>query len=85
MTQLADVMYHVWSSDIAAPKLVNRKVMAVVQGHCFLLETEDGKVVKETEIQNLFSNQEETDTRIVLYYAYAKLYCANSMVVTMFQ
>ena len=71
-SQLVDVIYHVWSSDISAHKLVNRKVMAVVECYCFLLETEDGKVVKEIEIQNLFSNHEETDSRIALYYAYAQ-------------
>ena len=71
-SQLADIIHRVWSSDISAPKLMNRKVMTVVQGHCFLLETEDGKAVKETEITDLFSDQEETDTRIVLYCVYAQ-------------
>ena len=45
--------------------------MAVVQGHCFLLVSEDGKAVKQTEIENLFSSHEETDARIVLYCVYA--------------
>ena len=71
-SKLADAIYHVRSSDISAPKLVNRKVMALVQDHCLLLEIEDGKFVKETEIRNLFSNQEETDSRIVLYCAYTQ-------------
>ena len=31
-----------------------------------------GKFVKETKIRNLFSNQEETDSRIVLYCAYTQ-------------
>ena len=61
-SQLVDVIYRVWSSDISAPKLVNRKVF---QGHCFLSETKVGKVVKEIGIQNLLSNHQETDSRYV--------------------
>jgi len=50
---------------------VLRKVISVVQGQCHLLESDDRITVKKTEINELCSDQEETDTRIVLYCAYA--------------
>ena len=45
--------------------------MSVVQGHVYLLESEDGMTVRKTEIPEIFSDQEETDTRVILYCAYA--------------
>ena len=71
--QLADVMNEVWSSDAFAHKLQNRKIVSVVQGHVYLLESEDayGMTVRKTEILEIFSDQEETDTRVILYCAYA--------------
>ena len=71
-SQLLDVMNEVWSSDAFAPKLVQRKVVSVVQGRSYLLESDDGISVKKTEIPELHSNQEETDTRVILYCAYAQ-------------
>ena len=71
-SQLVDVMNEVWSSDAFAPKLVQRKVVSVVQGRSYLLESDDGISVKKTEIPELHSNQEETDTRVILYCAYAQ-------------
>ena len=65
-------MNEVWSSDAFAPKLVQRKVVSVVQGRSYLLESDDGISVKKTEIPELHSNQDETDTRVILYCAYAQ-------------
>ena len=62
----------VWCSDSFTPKLVQRKGVSVVQGHSYLLESDDGMTVKKTEIPELYSNQEETDPRIILYCAYAQ-------------
>jgi len=71
-SQLVDVINEVWCSGAFAPKLVQRKVVAVVQGHSYLLESDDGITVKKTEIPELYSDQEETAARIVLYCAYAQ-------------
>ena len=72
ISQLVHVMNEVWCSDAFAHKLQNRKIVSVVQGHDYLLETEDGITVRKTEIPEIFSDQEETDTRsrVILYCAY---------------
>jgi hypothetical protein len=69
-SQLVEVIVAVWSSDEFAPKLLNRRVYVVLQGHCYLLTSTDGQSVTKTEIPTLLSNQEETDTRVVLYSLY---------------
>ncbi len=71
-SQNMDVMHEVWCSDAFAPKLVQRKVVSVVQCHSYLLESDDGITVKKIEIPELYSDQEETYTRMVLYCAYAQ-------------
>ena len=71
-TQLFDLMLRVWSSDCAASHLQSRKVMLVVQGRVFCLTSPDGLTVEHSELHSLESNQEETDTRIVLYIAHAQ-------------
>ena len=43
-----------------------------MQGQCPLLESDDGIIAKNTEIPELYSDKDETDTRIVLYCVYAK-------------
>jgi hypothetical protein len=48
------VILTIWSSKFS-PKLHTRKVVAVSEGHAFLLETEDGDATKKSEIQSLFS------------------------------
>ena len=42
----------------------------VVQGQAFELTSRDGVTVKKKEIPELRSNQEETDTRVILYAEY---------------
>ena len=37
--------------------------------HVYLLESEDGMTVRKTKIPEIFSDQEETDTRVILYCA----------------
>ena len=70
-TQLFNLMMRVWSSDDEASHVQNRNVMLVVQGRVFKF-TSDGQSVQETEVPALRSNQEETDSRIIIYIAYAQ-------------
>ena len=42
------------------------------EGDAFLLSSEDGKNTEVTEIQELSSSQEETDSRVILYCRYGK-------------
>ena len=61
----------VWSSDNEASHVKNRNVMLVVQGRVFKV-TSDGQSVRDTEVPAFRSNQEETDSRIIIYIAYAQ-------------
>lgn len=70
--QLCQLTLRVWSGSEAATRLLKRKVILTVEGATFLLTSVDGQTVQQQEIQSLRSNQEETDTRIVLYLLYAK-------------
>ena len=45
--------------------------MLVVQGRVFKV-TSDGQSVRDTEVPAFWSNQEETDSRIIIYIAYAQ-------------
>jgi len=71
-TQLIETLTDVWSDDTFAPKLVDRRIFVVSQGHCYHLEAKDGCSVEKTEIDSLYSDQEETDTRVVLYCLFAE-------------
>ncbi|KAK2150577.1 hypothetical protein LSH36_399g02023 [Paralvinella palmiformis] len=42
-------MNEIWWSDVFAPKLVLRKVVSLVQGHCQLLQSHDGITVKKRQ------------------------------------
>jgi hypothetical protein len=64
--QLIEMMLKVWSSEEAAKKLEGRSVVLIVEGVAHLL-TSDGGQCKVSTIPSLHSNQEETDTRIILY------------------
>ena len=66
------MILNVWSNNDFASKLQTRNVVAVSEGHAFLVETDDGDTTKKSDIQSLFSTQEETDTRVVLYCKYAQ-------------
>jgi len=56
----------------AAKCLINRKVILVVEGQAFLFTSADAQTVDQVEIESLKSEQEDTDTRIVLYLFYAR-------------
>ena len=64
----------VWGSDKLAYKLKNRHVICIREGDAFLLSSEDGKKIEITEIQELSSSQEETDSRVIFLYC---RYCKN--------
>ena len=68
--QLATILYDVWTDDGMIERLGNREIVLINQGKAFDIQVTDGNV-KVTEIKNLFSTQEETDTRVVLYCMHA--------------
>ena len=70
-TQLARLLLRVWSNDELAHKYEN-KCIVIVDGHAHCLYSDDKKHIKTEQIQSLHSNQEETDSRVVLYCKYAQ-------------
>ena len=70
--QLCKFMLRIWGCPDAARRLDGRKVILVVEGVSFQLSSSDGQSVQQEEIPGLRSNQEETDSRVVLYLLYAK-------------
>ena len=61
--QLISVLLKVWGSDKLAYKLKNGHVICIREDDALLLSSEDGKKTEITEIQELSSSQEETDSR----------------------
>ena len=43
------LMIEVWISDAFAHKLQNRKIASMVQGHVYLLESDDRIMVRKTD------------------------------------
>ena len=60
-------MLQVWSSDAATPQIQGKKVMFIVSGCVICLTSADEQTASQKKIHSLTSNQEETDTRVVLY------------------
>ena len=70
--RLFALMHKVWRRAAAASNLKNRSVFLVVEGKAFKLTSDDGVATSEEEVHIIQSDQEETDTRIVLYIQYAQ-------------
>ena len=69
--QLIKVLLKVWSSQNFADRLQNKSIIAVCEEKAYELKVEDDGSVVMSEVPRLQSNQEETDTRVVLYCTYA--------------
>ena len=65
------LMLEVWSSKKAAPFLKDKTVIIIVDGVAYELKS-DGSSVTKTEIPEIRSNQEQTDTRTILYLLYVR-------------
>ena len=70
--QLITILLHVWSEDAMAQKLLGKKVIFIREGEATLLTSLDGKKTLQTDVPDLKSDQEETDSRVVLYCNYGK-------------
>ena len=68
--QLNNLLLKVWGSDDAHDVLKNRNVILIVEGIAYKFTSSDGKVTHEV-LSSLNSNQEETDTRVIIYTEYA--------------
>uniref|UniRef100_UPI00358EA075 uncharacterized protein isoform X2 n=1 Tax=Myxine glutinosa TaxID=7769 RepID=UPI00358EA075 len=79
--QLCDLLLKVWGSNAAASRIEkSMKAVVCVDGRSYDLTSTNGKV-QTSEIYELRSNQEETDSRIVLYLQQAVKWGYKSCVV----
>lgn len=75
-----EILLEVWSSKNLAPKLIDKKVTLICEGKAFELSS-NGEEVLKREVPEIESNQEETDTRVVMYCFHAKNNGYKSVVV----
>lgn len=69
--QLVRLLLKIWSSQDCAERLRDKEVLVVCEGKAYSLAS-DGEAVTMSEVPALESDQEETDTRVVLYCSYAE-------------
>ena len=65
-TQLAHFLFKEWSSKKYARKLRFRKFVVSHGEECHLLSVQENQIISEP-VEDLFSNQEEADTRLLLH------------------
>lgn len=70
--QLIRIMLKVWSSNSFAAHIGSRQVTLICEGQAYQLTTRDGTSVNCNQLASLASNQEETDSRVILYCKYAQ-------------
>ena len=69
LTRLA---LRVWGDDEVVDKHKNRKLILIPEGHAYSFQSDDQQHHTNFQvIESLYSNQEETDSRVVLYCKYA--------------
>ena len=71
-TQLIKLLLKVWTSDNQAPKFKGRKVILICDGKAFRFTSVDGVHTMREDLTSLDSDQEETDSRVVLYCKYGE-------------
>ena len=60
-----------WEKDKFAFKLKDKQLYFVNEERCYLFTSFDGKFVTACLVEDLYSSQEEADTRIILHCLYA--------------
>ena len=60
------LLLQIFGSDYSAARLAGRNFIYVVQGHVYQIDS-DGSSTTVTELEDYYSNQEETDSRIIVY------------------
>lgn len=69
--QLTELLANAWSRDIYAEKIKDKTFVTISKESAYMIKSE-GNTVRKSEIEDLQSSQEETDTRVILYCNYAK-------------
>ena len=70
-TSLINLLLTEWESDDYAGKLQGREIIFVNQERCVSLSSSDGATTDCRPVQEVFSSQDEADTRIILHSIYA--------------
>ena len=69
--QLIQVILNTWSSDDFAVNLATRQIIAVADGRAYQIKVTKERTVEKIEVESLYSTQEETDTRVIMYCKFA--------------
>ena len=69
-TQLIKLLVSEWKKPKYSSRLRRRQLFFVCDEECFCLSSDDGIVVQALPEEDLFSSQEEADTRIILHYSH---------------
>ena len=65
--QFTNLLLTEWQKHTYASELHGRQVILIFDGKAYVLSSDDGIQVKMSGMPGLFSSQEETDKRIILY------------------
>ena len=60
-----------WEKEQYAPQLKDKQLFFVNEERCYLFTSSDGEFVTACLVEDLYSSQEEADTRIILHCLYA--------------
>jgi hypothetical protein len=71
-----------WQTERYAQHLQGRQVFFVCEEECLCLESHNGRTVSVSAVQELFSSQEEADTRIILHCLYAAERIADDVTIS---
>lgn len=56
-----------WKGDKYAPRLIDKKILFVCEKQCICLTSQNGENTQSEEMTELYSTQEEADTKIILH------------------
>ena len=71
--QFIDLLFRKWKDPVNGSKIKSQNVIFIQNGIATQLSSTDGETITEVDIPLLQSEQEESDTRIILYIHHAQL------------
>ncbi|KAH3693417.1 hypothetical protein DPMN_080849 [Dreissena polymorpha] len=80
-TQLIELLLTEGSKDKYAPTLQRRRIFFVSGEKCICLSSEDGVKTNAVQVHELYSSQEEADTRIMLHLKHAAEEYSNKTII----
>lgn len=80
-TQLINLIFEQWTTQRFSQKLISQNIFFILSDKCYKLSSRDGENVDVVPVEDLFSSQEEADSRIILHCVYAKQAEARNIIV----